>query len=177
MKKQPAVVIVGGGPVGLVLALMLARREIASEVLDARALEAAQADRRLLALSRGTLQLLRPLAALPPAVTAPIRRVHVSSAGEFGRVELGNDDGEPEPLGLTIRYGDLLAPLAEACSRSELVTVSRPSRVTAIRQQPARAWCSWMTALRAKRRSSSTPRASGRRRLLRFRRSARFWRT
>ncbi len=132
-------VIVGGGPVGLVLALMLARREIASEVLDARALEAAQADRRLLALSRGTLQLLRPLAALPPAVTAPIRRVHVSSAGEFGRVELGNDDGEPEPLGLTIRYGDLLAPLAEACSRSELVTVSRPSRVTAIRQQPARA--------------------------------------
>ena len=94
MKKQPAVVIVGGGPVGLVLALMLARREIASEVLDARALEAAQADRRLLALSRGTLQLLRPLADLPPAVTAPIRRVHVSSAGEFGRVELGNDDGE-----------------------------------------------------------------------------------
>lgn len=138
MKKQPAVVIVGGGPVGLVLALMLARREIASEVLDARALEAAQADRRLLALSRGTLQLLRPLAALPPAVTTPIRRVHVSSVGEFGRVELGNDDGEPEPLGLTIRYGDLLAPLAQAGNRSELVTVSRPSRVTAIRQQPAR---------------------------------------
>jgi 2-octaprenyl-6-methoxyphenol hydroxylase len=72
-------------------------------------------------------------------VTAPIRRVHVSSAGEFGRVELGNDDGEPDPLGLTIRYGDLLAPLAEVCSRSELVTVSRPRRVTAIRQQPGRA--------------------------------------
>jgi len=72
-------------------------------------------------------------------MTAPIRKVHVSSAGEFGRVELGNDDGEPEPLGLTIRYGDLLAPLTAACDRSELVTISRPSRVLEIRQQPARA--------------------------------------
>jgi len=139
MKKPPEVVIVGGGPVGLVLALMLARRELASEVLDARALDAARADRRLLALSRGTLQLLRPLLDLPSAMTAPIRKVHVSSAGEFGRVELGNDDGEPEPLGLTIRYGDLLAPLTAACDRSELVTISRPSRVLEIRQQPARA--------------------------------------
>ena len=139
MKMQPSVVIVGGGPVGLVLALMLARRGVASEVLDARALDEARADRRLLALSRGTLQLLRPLVALPPAVTAPIRRVHVSSAGEFGRVEIGDDDGESEPLGLTIRYGDLLAPLAEACSRSELVTLSRPYRVTEVLQQPARA--------------------------------------
>ncbi len=141
MKKQPEVVIVGGGPVGLVLALMLARRELSSEVLDARALDAARADRRLLALSRGTLQLLRPLLDLPSATTAPIRRVHVSSAGEFGRVELGNDDGdgEPEPLGLTIRYGDLLAPLTAACDHSELVTISRPSRVLEIRQQPARA--------------------------------------
>lgn len=139
MKSQPAVVIVGGGPVGLVLALMLARRGVVSEVLDARTLDQAQADRRLLALSRGTLQLLRPLVTLSPAVTAPIRRVHVSSAGEFGRVELGNEDGESEPLGLTIRYGDLLAPLAEVCNRSELVTLCRPSRVTEIRQQPARA--------------------------------------
>src|SRR5512147_174422 len=139
MTKQPAVVIVGGGPVGLVLALMLARRGVASELLDARALDEARADRRLLALSRGTLQLLRPLVALPPAATAQISRVHVSSAGEFGRVELGNDDGGQEPLGLTIRYGDLLAPLAEACSRSERVTISRPCRVTEIRQQPARA--------------------------------------
>jgi 2-octaprenyl-6-methoxyphenol hydroxylase len=140
MKMHPEVVIVGGGPVGLVLALMLARWGIASEVLDARALDEARADRRLLALSRGTLQLLRPLVTLPTAVTAPISRVHVSSAGEFGRVELGNDDGGQEPLGLTIRYGDLLAPLAAACnSRSELVTISRPSRVAEIRQQPARA--------------------------------------
>jgi 2-polyprenyl-6-methoxyphenol hydroxylase-like FAD-dependent oxidoreductase len=122
MTARAPVVIVGGGPVGLALALMLAHWKVPSEVIDARTLEAAQGDRRLLALSRGTLQLLRPLVTLPPPLTAPIRTVFVSSAGEFGRVVLGNDDGGEGPLGVTIRYGDLLVPLAEACSRSSLVT-------------------------------------------------------
>ncbi len=137
MTGLAAVVIVGGGPVGLALALMLARREVSSELIDARTLEVAQGDRRLLALSRGTLQLLQPLASLPASLTAPIRTVFVSSAGEFGRVVLGNDGGDEGPLGLTIRYGDLLAPLAEACARSSFVTISRPLRVAEIRQQPA----------------------------------------
>jgi 2-octaprenyl-6-methoxyphenol hydroxylase len=139
MTARAPVVIVGGGPVGLALALMLAHWKVPSEVIDARTLEAAQGDRRLLALSRGTLQLLRPLVTLPPPLTAPIRTVFVSSAGEFGRVVLGNDDGGEGPLGVTIRYGDLLVPLAEACSRSSLVTISRPCRVVEIRQQPAQA--------------------------------------
>jgi len=127
--------IVGGGPVGLALALMLARGRVASEVLDARTLSAATADRRLLALSRGTLELLSPLVNLP-AVATPIRRVVVTSAGEFGRVVLGPED-MPGPLGLTLRYGDLLAPLAAACEASPFVRVRRPCRVTAVSQRPA----------------------------------------
>lgn len=134
---RASVVIVGGGPVGLTLALMLARRRVASEVLDARTLDAARADRRLLALSHGTLQLLQPLVALPPVASSPIHSVHVSSAGEFGRVVLGEADAGAGPLGLTIRYGDLLAPLAEACARSDRITIRRPCRVTDIRQKPA----------------------------------------
>lgn len=129
------VLIVGGGPVGLTLALMLARRRVASEVLDARTLESARADRRLLALSHGTLQLLRPLVDLPPAACAPIRTVHVSSAGEFGRVVLDETDAGAGPLGLTIRYGDLLGPLTDACARSGRVTLRRPCRVRAIQQK------------------------------------------
>ncbi len=121
---------------GLALALMLARRAVSSEVFDARTIEAAQGDRRLLALSRGTLQLLQPLARLPPALTAPIRTVHVSSAGEFGRVVIGNDERSEGPLGLTILYGDLLKPLAEACARNDRVTISRPRHVAEIHQRP-----------------------------------------
>lgn len=133
---RAAVLIIGGGPVGLTLALMLARRRVPSEVFDARTLEAAQSDRRLLALSHGSLQLLGPLAALPPAACAPIRTVHVSSAGEFGRVALDEADAGVSPLGVTIRYGDLLAPLAAACARDARISIRRPCRVTDIRQKP-----------------------------------------
>jgi 2-octaprenyl-6-methoxyphenol hydroxylase len=136
--QNDRILIVGGGPVGLALALMLARRRVASEVLDARTVAAAQADRRLLALSRGTLELLGPLVELQPAATAPIRKVVVSSAGEFGRVVIGAEELGLRPLGVTVRYGDLLAPLAQACATNPFVAVRRPSRVTDVSQKPTR---------------------------------------
>ena len=46
------IAILGGGPVGLTLALLLARRRVPSIVVDARALDDAKRDRRLLALSQ-----------------------------------------------------------------------------------------------------------------------------
>jgi 2-octaprenyl-6-methoxyphenol hydroxylase len=131
-----AVTIVGAGPVGLALALLLARRGVASALVDARTLEAARADRRLLALSRGSLELLQPLVRLAPAATAPIRRVVVSSAQEFGRVVI--DESElGGPLGATVRYGDLLTPLDTACAAEPRVTLQRPRRVAQVTQQPA----------------------------------------
>ena len=134
MSPRVSVLIVGGGPVGLTLALLLARRQIHSEVLDARTLDAAGADRRLLALSRGSVELLEPVVSLSSSVTAPIRTVVVSSAGQFGRVEIGAGDLGPRPLGLTVRYGELLKPLAGACSVNALIRVRRPLRVAEIRQ-------------------------------------------
>lgn len=136
MTTANRILIVGGGPVGLVFALMLARRGVATEVVDARTLEAARTDHRLLALSRGTLDLLAPLAQLSSQFVAPIRTVHVSSAGEFGRVLLGVDDVGTGPLGVTIRYGDLLAPLAQACEASGFVQLTRPARVIDLAQRP-----------------------------------------
>jgi len=134
--SAPAVLIVGGGPVGLALALMLARRAVASTVIDARSVEAACADRRLLALARGTLELLQPLVRIAPAATAPIRAVVVSSAQEFGRVVIGPQDFGTAPLGATVRYGDLLAPLAAACAADPHITLLRPRRVVEVVQQP-----------------------------------------
>ncbi|HTN48226.1 MAG TPA: FAD-dependent monooxygenase [Burkholderiaceae bacterium] len=135
MTERLPVLIIGGGPVGLALALLLARREVASIVVDARGVEAARSDRRLLALARGTVDLLRPIIELQ-VVGAPIRSVIVTSSGEFGRVVITEDDIGVGPLGVTVRYGDLVAPLARACEGDPHVTTMRPCRVQTIEQKP-----------------------------------------
>ncbi|HWY72546.1 MAG TPA: FAD-dependent monooxygenase, partial [Burkholderiaceae bacterium] len=88
------VAILGAGPIGLACALLLSTRGIKSQLIDARSLEQARQDRRLLALSRGTAELLSGL--LGPAF-GPVGRifeVHVSSSGQFGATRLtGRDFG------------------------------------------------------------------------------------
>jgi 2-octaprenyl-6-methoxyphenol hydroxylase len=135
MNHDP-VVILGAGPVGLTLALLLARRHVPSRVFDARALDAARADPRVLALSRGSLQTVAALAELPRAQLAPIRTVVVSSAGQFGRAVIREDDVGGGQLGATIRYGDLLETLAAAAAIEPLVTIRRPLRIDSVRQRP-----------------------------------------
>lgn len=128
------IAILGGGPVGLTLALLLARRHVATVVVDARNVDDARRDRRLLALSRGTLDVLGPVVELPAAVLAPIRAVVVSSRGEFGRAVLGEQDNGGRPLGATVRYGDLLMALDRACAAQSLVQVRRPCAANSVRQ-------------------------------------------
>jgi 2-octaprenyl-6-methoxyphenol hydroxylase len=135
MKRDP-VLILGAGPIGLALALLLARRHVPSRLFDARELDAARADRRVLALSRGSLQTLGALADLPHEKLAPIRTVVVSSAGQFGRAVIREDDVGGGPLGATIRYGDLLEPLASAAAIEPLIAIRRPLRIDSVRQQP-----------------------------------------
>jgi 2-octaprenyl-6-methoxyphenol hydroxylase len=136
MTTEP-IAILGGGPAGLTLALLLARRHVPSVVVDARELEEAKRDARLLALSCGTLDTLGTVASLPSTLLAPIRSVVVSSRGEFGRVVLGEAENGGRWLGATIRYGDLLGALAAAAAEARLVEVRRPCMATSVRQAPA----------------------------------------
>lgn len=129
--------ILGGGPVGLALALMLARRRVPSVVFDARSVEQASADRRLLALSLGSLQTLAVLAELPDDALAPIRTVIVSSVGQFGRAVIDDDEMGAEMLGATIRYGDLITVLSAAAGSNELISVCRPQKISAVHQAPS----------------------------------------
>lgn len=128
------IAILGGGPVGLTLALLLARRHVPTLVLDARSIEDAKRDRRLLALSRGTLDTLGTVVDLPAAALAPIRSVVVSSRGEFGRAVLDEQESGGRSLGATVRYGDLLTALDAACAAQPQVQVRRPCAATAVRQ-------------------------------------------
>ncbi len=131
------VAILGGGPVGLTLALLLAKRSVPSVVFDARSVEQASADRRLLALSLGSLQTLGSLVELPSDAQAPIRTVIVSSVGQFGRAVIGERDVRSEILGATIRYGDLIAALSAAAEVNEFISVRRSLKVLSVRQSPS----------------------------------------
>jgi 2-octaprenyl-6-methoxyphenol hydroxylase len=128
--------ILGGGPIGLVAALLLARAGMASVVVDARTLDEAQRDRRLLALSRGTWELLAPLLEGSVPAHAAIRDVYVSSAGEFGATHLSAADFGGIELGVTVYYGDLLAALAARVAANARIELRRPIKVIDIEQQP-----------------------------------------
>jgi 2-octaprenyl-6-methoxyphenol hydroxylase len=125
----------GAGPIGLACALMLAKLGIGSDLVDARSLEQARQDRRLLALSRGTVQLLRGLLGEPLVPMATISEVHVSSAGQFGATRLSSRDFDGAALGATIWYADLLQALARAVEGEPGVRVRRPCRVMDLEQR------------------------------------------
>ncbi len=80
--------IVGGGPLGMALALALAQRGIASCIHDARPRRAALQDQRVLALSHGARQILERLGVWPDIDATPITRIHISQQGGLGRAQL-----------------------------------------------------------------------------------------
>jgi 2-octaprenyl-6-methoxyphenol hydroxylase len=114
------IAIVGAGPVGLALAGWLARRSATSRLavalIDARTPEAASADPRSLALSHGSRVMLEPLGF--PADATPIRRIHVSQRGHFGRTLIEHDEHELPALGYVARYGSLVSALTKAVRES-----------------------------------------------------------
>ncbi|HUD24975.1 MAG TPA: FAD-dependent monooxygenase [Burkholderiaceae bacterium] len=129
------VAILGAGPIGLACALLLSARGIGSQLLDARSLEQARQDRRLLALSRGTVQLLTGLLGGDFAPMARILDVHVSSAGQFGATRLTSRDFGGNALGATVWYADLVQALARAAQADPDIVVRRPCRVVALEQR------------------------------------------
>lgn len=125
MTELRDIVIVGGGPVGSVLALALQANNINVTVLEARAKAASHGDQRALALSYGSRMLLEQLGVwsqLEKKATA-INTIHVSQKGSFGRTKLDAKEHEQPALGYVLAYGDLSAALDEALSQQPQVQV------------------------------------------------------
>ncbi len=108
--------IVGAGPVGLMLALELAQTwgQRASRIIliDAKSLQTAQQDARVLALSDTSRQQLLDYDFPDSAV--PLRNIHVSEYGRYGRVWITAAELGRNTLGWTVPYRDLLAGLDKA---------------------------------------------------------------
>ena len=133
--------VIGAGPVGLALALHAAAALPEAEIslFDARAIDKdVSADPRTLALSLGSVQLLKRLGAWRAASAEPILEVHVSQQSPSLLAALSRRLGEPEltiravdeavpMLGAVLSYGGIVAPLQETW----LAAVARePKRLT-----------------------------------------------
>jgi 2-octaprenyl-6-methoxyphenol hydroxylase len=112
---QP-IIIVGGGPVGATLALLLAKQGLSVTVLEARSLGAAHSESRALALSFGSRRILEKLGLWGALIAqaTPINSIHVSQKGSLGRTQLHAHDYHQQALGYVLSYGVLSAALDRA---------------------------------------------------------------
>lgn len=134
MQKTDNILIVGGGPVGMVLALLLAKQSIASTVLEARKQGAANLDTRALALSYGTRRIFDGLGIWQSvaAQATAINTIHVSQKGSFGRSVLKAQDYSQEALGYVLSYGALCTALNAAIADFSCITVIDEAQAEAI---------------------------------------------
>jgi len=132
MPESADVVIVGGGPVGSALALALRDSGLRIVLLEARA--AGGGDARPLALSYGSRLILERLGVWPAlaATATPIRNIHVSQRGGFGRVGLSAAEAGFSELGYVVDYGRVAQALAQAAAASTVQCLTG-ARVTATR--------------------------------------------
>jgi 2-octaprenyl-6-methoxyphenol hydroxylase len=124
------IAICGAGPVGLALALFLAKRGVTASriaLIDGKPVEQAVSDPRSIALSYGSRQILQDVGAWPLAAD-PIHQIHVSRRGHFGRTMIDRDDFDLPALGYVTRYGVLVEALATACKQTDVVSM-RPAQL------------------------------------------------
>lgn len=110
------VAIVGGGLVGCSLACALAPLGLAVGLVDAGGPAPLAQDPRKLALAAASLNALDRLGVLArlPVPPSPIRRIHVSRQGDFGRLLLEATEFGREAFGGVVLAGDLGAALQQA---------------------------------------------------------------
>ena len=98
--------IAGAGPVGLSLAAALQKSGVTVTLADARAAGACLEDRRVLALSHGSKQILQQLGAWShieaTGAATPIRQIHVSQQGGLGRTRIDADELRVPALGYVV---------------------------------------------------------------------------
>lgn len=129
--------ICGAGPVGMALAVLLVQRGAAPEriaLIDGKPVHEAAKDPRSIALSYGSRQILEQAGAWPASVD-PIRQIHVSRRGHFGRTFIDCDEYGLPALGYVASYGALVAALGTATGNAGITSL-RPVRITASNELP-----------------------------------------
>lgn len=123
MTHSDSILIVGGGPVGLALALSLQQKSIPFKVLEARAQGASHQDKRALALSYGTKQILETLGVWTQvaAYATAINTIHISQRGGWGRAKLHAHEHQLPALGYVVSYGALMQALDSSLDHAHVI--------------------------------------------------------
>lgn len=112
MREHGDIVIVGGGPVGTALALLLADADFSVQLLEARADLTRPAHRRTLALSYGSRLILERLGVWSGlSEVTPITTIHISQRGGLGMAWLRATEEKLPALGYVVDYAELDAAL------------------------------------------------------------------
>lgn len=149
---QQEVIIVGGGMVGLSLALMLAKAKIGVKLLEAikypdyddanLAPYHSSFDARNSALSRRTVQIYQELGlwnALQEHAT-PILEVNITEQGSFGKARLKAEQEKVESFGQVIENAWLGRVLLTEVKKESLIELIDGVRVTALTQDAEHAY-------------------------------------
>lgn len=125
------IAICGAGPVGCVLALLLARYSPHPERIalfgQKPPAQGQKLDPRTLALNHGSRQLLEPLGVWPSRA-ASMHTVHVSQQGRLGRTLITAAELQVNELGSVVNYDDLLSHLRQAVQQHAIryIEVDQP---------------------------------------------------
>jgi 2-octaprenyl-6-methoxyphenol hydroxylase len=130
MTDAQDVLIVGGGPVGITLALALRDTGLKVTVLEARQESAPYNDPRTLALSEGSRQLLQRLDVWDELSrhATPIETIHVSQRGRLGRSILRACDEGQQALGYVLPYRALAQALDRKLAETGAANVQYEAR-------------------------------------------------
>ncbi|WP_141455811.1 2-octaprenyl-6-methoxyphenyl hydroxylase [Pseudoxanthomonas sp. z9] len=138
MTQRHDVVIVGGGLVGASLAIALDRLGIDVGLVEATSAAAMPAvfDQRNLSFAAATVNALTALGVMQKlrASPGPIRRIHISRQGDFGRVRLDAADYGRESFGQVVVARDFGEALEARLRELNHVARYRPARFVALEE-------------------------------------------
>ena len=119
------IIIVGGGMVGLSMALALQKASYTVALLDATTSPHAKEDARLIALNDNSIQLFKHIKIweILQSHASAIHSVHVSKKGAFGRVQLKASDVNQETLGYVVPAKYINQALSTCCEKQHNLTL------------------------------------------------------
>lgn len=136
MKQDYDVLIIGGGLAGNCLALALQSSNLKIALVEANTreqLHESPAGDRALALANGSVKMLDALGVWEHAQAAatPIKQIHISDQGHFGKTRLSAEQEGVTALGYVITARDLEAAVADLVEQAGIEQIC-PARVVGI---------------------------------------------